>query len=168
MGRFGLFHPGVSRAKSFFRYWLPVGLWMALQFTASTDLGSSRGTSRLIGPVVRWLCPSLSEEQVDLAIFLVRKTAHLTEYAILGILIWRALRKPVKGETRPWDWRLTGWAVLWAGLYAGSDEFHQSFVPSRMGSIWDVLLDTSGAIAGMAALWLWYGCRRRLGTTAPS
>lgn len=134
---------------------------MSLQFTASTDLGASRGTSRLIGPLVRWLWPDVSDEHLDLIVFLVRKAAHVTEYAVLALLLWRALRKPVKGETRPWDWRLSGWVVLAAGFYACTDEFHQSFVPSRMGSIWDVLLDTSGAIAGMMALRLWYWRRSR-------
>ena len=133
-------------------------------FTASTDIGSGRGTSRFIGPVVRWLWPSLSEAQVDLIVFLVRKTAHLAEYALLALLLWRALGKPVKGEIRPWDWRLAGWAALGAALYACTDEFHQSFVPSRLGSVWDVLLDTTGATAGMLAFRVRHWCRGR--TTA--
>lgn len=160
MSRARLFHRHVFGLLSFARYWLPVLLWMSLLFTASTDLGASGGTSRIIGPLLRWLFPQLSEPTVDWVVLLVRKTAHLTEYAILALLLWRALRKPSKQDPRPWDWRLAAWAVLLAGLYAASDEFHQSFVPSRMGSLFDVLLDTSGAAFGLLALWLWRRCRR--------
>ena len=85
----------------------------------------------------------------------------LTEYAILALLVWRALRKPMKREPRPWKGSEARLALVFAALYASTDEFHQTFVPSRQGSVWDVLLDTSGAAFGLLLLWLLGRWRRR-------
>jgi VanZ family protein len=84
---------------------------------------------------------------------IVRKCAHITEYAILGMLFWRALRQPVKNDPRPWSWPDVGWSILLVALYASSDEFHQLFVPARDASIWDVMIDTTGGIGGLLLLW---------------
>jgi VanZ family protein len=119
-------------------------------------------SSRLIGPFVRWLFPHLSEQTVDAIVFGVRKCAHLTEYSVLALLFWRCIRKPVKNDPRPWSWPLAAAAVLFVTLYATTDEIHQTFVPNRQGSAWDVLIDTVGGMAGILALWLLrYRCRRR-------
>ena len=128
--------------------------WMALIFSASTDLGAARGTSRIIGPILHWLKPDLSPETTERIVFAVRKTAHITEYGLLAVLLWRALRKPFRGDPRPWSWAVAGQAVAVAVVYAGTDEFHQAFVPSRTGSIIDVLWDSTGAAVGLIILWL--------------
>lgn len=126
---------------------------MLLIFTASTDLMSSQRTSRFIGPFLRWLNPRVSDETVRAVQLAVRKTAHVTEYAVLAMLLWRAIRKPVKNDVRPWSWREATLAIAVACAYAITDELHQHFVASRFGSVWDVLLDTFGAAAGILALW---------------
>ncbi len=138
----------------FLRYWLPVMIWMALIFSGSTGSLSSQHTSRIIGPLLRWLKPDISPETLYRVVFTVRKTAHVTEYAILALLAWRAWRKPVAKELRPWRWSEAGLAWSVAALYAASDEFHQSFVPSRGASVGDVMLDSAGALAGLLALWV--------------
>jgi VanZ family protein len=51
-----------------------------------------------------------------------------------------------------------------AAFYACTDEFHQTFVPSRQGSAWDVLLDTGGASLGLLLLWAGGRCRKRTPT----
>jgi VanZ family protein len=150
----GCFHPGVSRRGLFIKYWLPVLIWMALIFSGSTDLMSSQRTSRIIGPVVRWMFPWLAEETVGQVVFVVRKTAHVTEYAVLALLLWRALRRPVKADPRPWSWREPASALALAALYAVSDELHQSLVASRFGSALDVCLDTAGAAGGLFLVWM--------------
>ena len=156
-----LFDRAVCAKGSFFNYWLPVGLWMGLIFFGSTDLFSSQHTSRIIGPLLRWLNPNVSEETIRAVQTVVRKGWHATEYSVLGLLLWRARRKPVKHDSRPWSWTEAAVAVLLAAVYAATDEFHQSFVPSRGASAWDVLLDTLGALAGLFVLW-WSGRRRKL------
>ncbi len=149
----GGFHPRVEFSRSFARYWLPAVLWMALIFGGSTAALSSQHTSRFIVPFLRWLKPDISDETIRSVQFAVRKTGHLSEYAVLAWLLWRALRKPQRADARPWNWREAGLAVLLATLYAATDEWHQSFVPSRDASVVDVMFDACGASLGMLALW---------------
>ncbi len=80
---------------------------------------------------------------------LLRKLAHVTEYAILGALLLRATRRP-------------GLALGLAGLYAISDEVHQHFVEGRHAAVVDVVIDTSGAVVGILA-WSWLAARREAG-----
>lgn len=148
----GLSHPPVRTAR-FLKFWLPVALWMIVMFSASTNLGATKNSSRIIGPFLRWFSPSVSDETINSIQFFVRKSCHAVEYAILGLLIWRARRQTVTQPRSGWDRRDAQFSVLIAGLYAATDEFHQLFVSSRQGSIWDVLLDTAGATAGMLLLW---------------
>jgi VanZ family protein len=106
--------------------WLPVVLWAGLIFTLSSipSLGTGLGTWDLV----------------------LRKLAHAGEYAILGALLVRALRRP-------------GAAVALGVLYAVSDEVHQSFVEGRMGSALDVGIDAVGVVCGVL---LWERGRARL------
>ncbi|MBP5282386.1 MAG: VanZ family protein [Lachnospiraceae bacterium] len=74
----------------------------------------------------------------------VRKAAHFSEYAIMGILlfiIWS-----------PWfrkSWKFYVLLILWVFVSAGADEFHQTFVAQRSGNFGDVLIDTSGGCFGL-------------------
>jgi VanZ family protein len=145
-------HPRVRIAR-FLKYWLPVILWMIIIFGASTNLGAPQNTSRFLGPLLRWLLPSISDDAISNIQFGVRKSSHAIEYAILCLLFWRARRKKNTNEPRPWIWREAGIAILFSAIYAATDEFHQYFVATRQGSPWDVLLDTAGATAGIFVLW---------------
>ena len=78
----------------------------------------------------------------------MRKAAHLTVYATLSALWFRARRGPRAGWQA--SWALLG--LLVSMLVAISDEVHQSFVPSRTGTPWDVLLDSFGALLEQAAI----------------
>jgi VanZ family protein len=128
---------------------------MGLIFLGSTDRGSAGHTSGLIEPLLHWLMPRLSQGSIDLIHHLIRKCAHLTEYAILGGLALRALSGSATFSARKNRWKLAGAALAVAALYAASDEFHQSFVPSRGSSVYDVLIDACGASVGIGATLLW-------------
>ena len=141
------------RTRSFLRYWLPVLVWMAVIFSASSDRMSFQHSSRLIGPLVHWLLPHLSDKALHDVIVGVRKCAHLAEYAVLALLLWRALHKPAQAGRSPWRWSEAGLVLALVALYAASDEIHQAFVPSREASVWDVFLDTIGATIGLLFLW---------------
>jgi len=143
------------------KYWLPVFAWMVVIFSASTDLMSSQRTSRIIGPLLRWFNPDISDLTVRRVQLVARKTAHLTEYAILAMLLWRAIRKSPKDHEHRWSWREAAFVVAAAGAYAVTDELHQHFVASRYGSVWDIMLDTLGAAAGILVLWAVGRWRRR-------
>ena len=138
--------------RAFLKYGLPAVIWMALIFSASSDAHSFQHSSRILAPVLRWLFPQMSDDTVHLVVLVARKGAHLTEYAVLALLLWRALRRPVANDARPWNWRLAGGVVALVCLYAATDEFHQLFVPSRTAHVSDVLIDTAGGAAGLIAL----------------
>jgi VanZ family protein len=152
---------GVFRKTPLIYYWLPVFCWMILIFIGSTSVLSAQHTSRFIGPFLRWLKPGISEETIHRVQIVVRKSGHLGEYGVLALLSWRALAKPRIRVPTAWSWRHAGIAAGIATLYAISDEIHQSFIPSRGASPWDVLIDACGA--GVALLLLWIlGRWRRL------
>ena len=144
----------MPKSRAVLIYWLPVLIWMTCIFTASSDRLSFQHSSQFIAPIIRWLFPHFSNQAVANGVFVVRKCAHLTEYALLALLLWRAIRKPVKADTRPWRWPEARLALGLVVLYSATDEFHQTFVPSRQGSVWDVLLDSTGAALGLLLLWI--------------
>jgi VanZ family protein len=140
-------------SRSVVKYWLPVLLWMVFIFIGSTDLMSAEHTSRFIGPFLRWFAPAMTDATIASVQLVVRKCAHLTEYAILAALLYRAFRQSIARF-----WRAAFLAFVIAAVYASLDEFHQSFVASRTGSPWDVLIDCLGAVIGLAA---WQAFSRR-------
>ena len=80
----------------------------------------------------------------------VRKAAHMTEYAILGLLSFAFYRGILKKEKRQF---LA--ALLTAAVYAATDEFHQYFIPGRSAEVMDVCIDTLGASIGLAILFFY-------------
>jgi VanZ family protein len=99
--------------------WLPVALWAALIFGLSSipNLGTGLGGWDLV----------------------LRKLAHMTEYAVLGFLLARAI-----GREMP--------AVALGVAYAVTDEVHQAFVKGRHGAWYDVAIDGVGVVLGVYGL----------------
>jgi VanZ family protein len=135
-------------ARGFVKYWMPAIFWMALIFLGSTDLLSAEHTSRFLVPFLRWLDPQISWAALNAIQTAIRKLGHVTEYAILAALLWRALRGGAAWRTKMSI--LFGIALIGCAVFAVSDEFHQSFVSSRTASGNDVLIDISGALIGLA------------------
>lgn len=141
-----------------FKYWAPVLLWMSFIFWMSTGTFSAENTSLIIEPILRFLMPSLSPEKVDMIHGVIRKLGHVTEYFILGILLFRAFRGGSR-ELRIQRWAFSSFVV--AVLYAASDEFHQSFISTRTASLFDVGMDTLGGILAQGVSALWHLSRQR-------
>jgi VanZ family protein len=79
----------------------------------------------------------------------IRKSAHLTEYAVLAVFLYNSL-KPA-GD-RSWSRKAACWALVASGSYSLTDEGHQLFVPGRHASLFDCVLDTTGALVGLFVL----------------
>jgi len=126
---------------------------MAVIFIASSDSKSFEHSSRILAPLLLWLFPHMTNDTLNLIVFLARKCAHLTEYAVFALLVWRALNQS-KNKLAPWSWPKVGGTLLIVFFYAASDEFHQIFVPTRTPRIHDVVIDTIGGAIGLFALWV--------------
>jgi len=133
--------------KSFLKYWLPPFIWLGVIFVGSTDIMSAEQTSRFVVPFLRWLKPDISIETVVFIHFLIRKLGHLTEYAILAMLLWRGVYRGTNLQMKMSILFLLAW--LAAATFAVTDEFHQSFVPSRTASPIDMMIDICGAMIGL-------------------
>lgn len=97
--------------------------------------------------------------------FPVRKTAHFSEYALLGMLtlnmLWRLAREGSWPSPRAWlsahaptSWKLAlvAWALTVA--YSVTDEVHQVFVPGRTCKVMDIGIDAAGALTGIVLMTL--------------
>jgi VanZ family protein len=126
--------------------------WAALIFWASSASFSASNTSRIIRPLLLWLFPEMTEGALLQAHFLVRKAAHFTEYAILSLLAARTFLNSTRERVRE-AWWLASFAVV-AGV-ALLDEYRQSFLPSRTGTVYDSLLDMTGGATALALLAAW-------------
>src|SRR6267143_7114552 len=97
-------------------YWLPPLVWMAVIFGLSSSMGSSEETSRFVVPLLRWLFPWAAPGDIDVLHGLVRKGGHLTEYAVLGALWFRAFRRGRRLAPVSAAWSALTLSVAWAGL----------------------------------------------------
>ena len=131
---------------------------MAIIFAGSTDLMSADHTSRIIVPLLHWLFPTISGLTLLQVEFFIRKAAHVSEYAVLAVLLYRAFVHTVFQSRRALS---AGIVLLSCAAYAASDEFHQSFVPMRSVDALDVVADAVGAAAAAFALYGWDIIRTR-------
>ena len=125
---------GITRRdtiRDLVRYWLPPLAWMGVIFYLSAQ-------------------PQLPTAPEPLMDALLKKGGHFMAYALLALLWWRALSRGKKTDRTP-----LALAFMIAVLYGLSDEFHQSFVPGRHPSPWDVLIDAVGAAAALRVIWWW-------------
>lgn len=125
--------------------WMPALLWMGVIFMMSAMPGDVSGEQsgrvmKLVLGIVAFLFgeDTAAALPMDILHFLIRKAAHMTEYAILFFLSVLALHQ--SGARRP---RLA--ALVLCACYAATDEWHQAFVGGRGPSITDVGIDTLGA-----------------------
>ncbi len=122
-----------SKLSEIFRkvllYWAPPVVWGALIFSGSSTT-------------------AIQVSRVYWQDFVIHKTAHIIEYAILGILIYRALRQEKIGKIEA-----VVYSIVISAFYGMTDEFHQSFTPTRTPRVRDVIIDTIGASIGIIIVW---------------
>ena len=108
---------------------------------------SAEQTSRFLVPFLRWLKRDIATETLAQIHFYVRKLGHISEYAILAMLLWRAVRSATNLRMKKSIVFVAVW--LACGIFATSDEFHQTFIASRTATSSDVLVDICGAFIGL-------------------
>ena len=123
------------------QYWFPVFLWICFIFWMSTGMFSAQNTYSFFEPLLRFFVPSISQKEINFFHITIRKLAHLTEYFISGLLLFRAFRNG-SNKKRAWLWAAS--SILIIVIIAASDEFHQSFVSTRTASLVDVGIDIFG------------------------
>ena len=133
--------------------WALVLLWMGLIFYLSHQpIGESAQLSRRVTGVVIEIVDKVAPDAVwtpsQISHF-VRKSSHFLAYLMLGLLVSNAL---MEGDDSRYNRRRRTWLIALGicVLYAMSDEFHQYFVPGRGAQVADVLLDSAGALTGIA------------------
>lgn len=113
------------------KLWLPVVLWAAIILSAANDRFSEEQTAGWLERLFGRLHPAVN--------FVVRKGAHVAEYAILSLLSWRARRTVVT-------------PLLICLAVATADETLQAMTVTRSGSVADVALDMCGAAAALVCV----------------
>jgi len=136
------------------RAWWPAAVWIVLIAFESTDFFSSQSTgtalytiwTRLFGPI----------DPYTFVVFhhYLRKTGHVVGYGMLSLLLLRGWRATL-GRLHALLLRAMLLSWLGTAIVAGLDEWHQSYIPSRTGSIWDVALDTVAGVAFLVVAHLW-------------
>ena len=133
-----------ARRPASVRWAVAFACWVAVIWGHSLVQGpQSSLESGLVVSIVRPLFEALGVTDVDLMSLVVRKLAHFSEYAVLGVLA-RGLFASLRRErgTRPWP------MALLVALVPVADECVQLFVPGRSGQPADVLIDLSGLACG--------------------
>ncbi len=114
----------------FLKYWLPIIVWLVVIFLFSS-------------------LPDLKSNLPSLFDFILRKAAHIFEYAVLGFLLFRAFHL---GQSHPAK-KTFVFSFLLSALYAASDEWHQTFILNRSGEIKDIFIDSFGALLSLSVFY---------------
>lgn len=118
-----------NKIYNYMRYYLPVLLWAMVVFLFSSY-------------------PTNQASEIHWQDFAIKKTAHMVEYAVFSILVFRALVNTGMERTSALKY-----ALLFSVLYGTTDEYHQSFTPGREPHVRDIIFDTIGA--SLATYYIW-------------
>jgi len=145
----------VSPRAAIWKPWLAALLWLGLIAFESTNALSAAKTSRILYPLLHFLL-GLDPIRFLTWHFFLRKTGHVIGYAVMSLLFYRAWKVTISVSGYP------RWSIVWASiaftmtaLVASLDEWHQTFLPSRTGTIHDVLLDSTAALVAQLLIYLW-------------
>ena len=140
-----------STRTDFRRYYLPVILWAVVIALLSTRGFDTAFTYKLLKAVNEFWTLGYTVAQLREANAIVRKLAHVSEYFILGLLLWRALRR---GRDEAWRWSWAIGTLLLGAAWAGLDELHQLFERGRGSSVVDIGWDSLGLFLALTVVYL--------------
>ncbi len=136
------------------RAWWPAAVWIGLITFESTDIFSSQNTGSVLYTILTHLFGHIDFYKFFVFHHYLRKTGHVVGYGMLSLLLLRGWRATLgRVDTLLLRAALLSW--LGTAFVAAMDEWHQSFIPSRQGSIWDVALDTVAGVAFLVVAYFW-------------
>jgi hypothetical protein len=118
--------------KRLSKFWLPPIFWGVIIFLFSSQ-------------------PTVVVSEIYWPDFFFKKTIHLIEYGSLFVLLYRALKGTVKRK----PFHLALFAFILTVLYAASDEYHQTLIMGRTGTLRDIIIDSFGAGLAWWGIWKW-------------
>ena len=142
-----------SSTKRIIKVWLPSAVWLGVIALESTNLGSAEHTGRILYPIFHFLF-NMYPDRFAFWHALLRKLGHVVGYFILSVLLFRSWRATFPRLSTRWCLQWATVALLTTSLVATLDEWHQSFLPSRTGTVRDVILDTMAALLAQIALFM--------------
>jgi VanZ family protein len=146
--------------KELLKTWIAAGLWIILIMIESTSYLSSANTSRFLYPILHFLF-GIDTARFEVLHHYLRKTGHFIGYFVLSFLLFRSWRATLPLSSR-WALRWAAIAFLMSALVASLDEWHQTFLPSRTGTIHDVILDSIGALIAQILILVWLRSRNQM------
>jgi len=140
--------------KQLLKEWIAAGLWLALIAGESTNHLSAANTTRILYPLFHFFT-GVDPFRFVIWDYYIRKMGHFVGYFGLSILLFRAWRATLSFASP------SSWSMQWArisffmtALVASLDEWHQTYLSSRSGSLRDVLLDSSAALTAQILIFL--------------
>jgi VanZ family protein len=146
--------------KHLIKAWIAALLWLGLIVGESSNYGAADNTSRFLYPILHFLM-GLDPFRFLVWHFYIRKLGHFVGYFGLSLLLFRAWRAtlPFASVSR-WSMEWARIAFFMSALVACLDEWHQTYLPSRTGSLRDVLLDSVAALVAQLVLFLFLKTKR--------
>jgi len=143
-----------ARRNEIIKAWIPSLIWMGVIAVESTAWLSASNTGRFLYPICHYLF-GVTREHFPVWNFYVRKTGHFVGYFTMSFLLFRSWRAMLPQFGRgPWALRWSWVAWLMTTFIASMDEWHQTFIPGRTGTVHDVILDSSAAVVAQIVLFL--------------
>ncbi len=136
------------------RAWWPAAVWVGLIAFESTDFFSSENTGNMLFGLLTRIFGQISFAEFVIFHHFLRKTGHVVGYGMLSLLLLRGWRATF-GGVRSLLLRAALLSWLGTAFVAAMDEWHQSYIPSRTGTLWDVLLDSVAGVAFLIVAYWW-------------
>lgn len=154
--------------KEIYKTWIAAGLWLFLIAIESTDWLSASNTSRFLYPFLHWLT-GVDPFTFTFWNFYIRKTGHVVGYFLLSFFLFRAWRATIPVlQRKTWSLPWARIAFFMTALVASLDEWHQTFIPSRTGTLHDVALDSAAALLAQLLIYAWFHFRDSARSVTPA
>jgi len=132
--------------------WLPVTIGILIIFFESTETFGADKTSHPLRLIFEAIFGPVADARWDVVHIVIRKTGHFIGYGLMGLAWLRAWWMTLPRSRFLRDALLS---LMGTALVASSDEWHQTYLPNRTGSPWDVLLDCCGALTLQLLVYLY-------------